>query len=270
MPPSRLDVSDIDGIRGQKRQLWATQTMQDVISPKAFEQWTKDQTIPRTPDDMWSASDMRKAYTFKKRQWKLSRPEFKHLKLDTAPSIAPRKQPRQKDASENQQSQELAVRPTKEEADKLPNLPPLADPKIQAQIRARARVLNEAFRGLLSPAQQRRAILYKSSSLSDDSHASEILLTKRIMSLIKIYRPSNSRGRVYKLLDGQSLPILGKLLDEFVLQFSKWKTAAEELKEAVEMKWPGESKRNRMKVVIEQEMEEIRGIEKTVQGIVAE
>jgi hypothetical protein len=267
MPPSRLDVSDVSGIRGQKRQLWATQTMQDVISPKAFEQWTKDQTIPKTPDDMWSASDMRKAYTFKKRQWKLSKPEFKHLKLDTVPSIASRKQPRQKDASGNQQSQGSAARPTREDADELP---PSTDSKLQAQLRARARVLNEAFRGLLSPAQQRRAVLHKGSSLSDDSHVSEILLTKRIMSLIKIYGPGSSRDRVYELLDGQSFPVLGKSLDEFVLQFSKWKTAAEELKEAVEMKWPGESKRNRMKVVIEQEMEEIRGIEKTVHGIVAE
>jgi hypothetical protein len=100
MPPSRLDVSDVSGIRGQKRQLWATQTMQDVISPKAFEQWTKDQTIPKTPDDMWSASDMRKAYTFKKRQWKLSKPEFKHLKLDTVPSIASRKQPDQQERTQ--------------------------------------------------------------------------------------------------------------------------------------------------------------------------
>ena len=80
---SQLDVSNI---RGDKWQAFAKQTMQDVVSPKAFEQWMKDQTIPKTPNDSWSASDMRKAHTFKKRQWKLSKPEYKSLKLDTASS----------------------------------------------------------------------------------------------------------------------------------------------------------------------------------------
>lgn len=80
---SQLDVSNI---RGEKWQAFAKQTMQDVISPKAFEQWTRDQTIPKAPNDSWSASDMRKAHTFKKRQWKLSKPEYKSLKLDTASS----------------------------------------------------------------------------------------------------------------------------------------------------------------------------------------
>ena len=82
---SQLDVSNI---RGEKWQAFAKQTMQDVISPKAFGQWTKDQTIPKTPNDFWSASDMRKAHTFKKRQWKLSKPVYKSLKLDTGPLIA--------------------------------------------------------------------------------------------------------------------------------------------------------------------------------------
>jgi len=79
---------DVSNIRGEKWQAFAKQTMQDVISPKAFEQWTKDRTIPKTPNDFWSASDMRKAHTFKKRQWKLSKPVYKSLKLDTGPLIA--------------------------------------------------------------------------------------------------------------------------------------------------------------------------------------
>lgn len=90
---------DVSNLRGKKWQAFATQTMQDVISPKAFEQWTKDRTIPKTPNDSWLASDMRKAHTFKKRQWKLSKPEYKSLKLDTGSSIASHQQSRRKDAT---------------------------------------------------------------------------------------------------------------------------------------------------------------------------
>lgn len=104
--PSQLDVSNL---RGKKWQAFAKQTMQDVISPKAFEQWTKDQTIPKMPNDFWSASDMRKAYTFKKRQWKLSKPEYQSLKLDTGPSIASHQQPRRKDASTHRAKQNQSL-----------------------------------------------------------------------------------------------------------------------------------------------------------------
>jgi len=79
---------DVSNLRGEKWQAFAKQTMQDVISPKAFEQWSKDQTIPKTPNDSWSASDMRKAHTFKKRQWKLSKPVYKSLKLDAGSLVA--------------------------------------------------------------------------------------------------------------------------------------------------------------------------------------
>jgi hypothetical protein len=141
MPPSQLSVS---GIRGQKRQLWATQTMQDVISAKAFEQWTKDQTIPRTPDDIWSASDMRKAHTFKKRQWKLSKPDFKHLKLDTITPTASHKQARQIEASATQQNQQRVagqarnevVSEVKQEVER----PSATGPKLQAQSFSRSSV----------------------------------------------------------------------------------------------------------------------------------
>jgi hypothetical protein len=300
MPPSQLSVS---GIRGQKRQLWATQTMQDVISAKAFEQWTKDQTIPRTPDDIWSASDMRKAHTFKKRQWKLSKPDFKHLKLDTITPTASHKQARQIEASATQQNQQRVagqarnevVSEVKQEVER----PSATGPKLQAQSQARAGVLNEAFRGLLSPAQQRRAASYKGPSFSKDSYVSEILLTKRIMNMIAMHESGGPCERIYELLKPYQLSRNGKsdmaiareygeqvdgknrvkenqeksmvMLESGLHdQFSKWKTAAQELKEAVEMKWPEESKKRRMKVAIEQEMEEIWSIEKIVQEIVVE
>jgi len=300
MPPSQLSVS---GIRGQKRQLWATQTMQDVISPKAFEQWTKDQTIPRTPDDIWSASDMRKAHIFKKRQWKLSKPDFKRLKLDTIPSTTVHKQAHQKDASAIQRKQQPAARQARYKAEKEAKedaeYSPVTAPRLQALSQARTRVLNEAFRGLLSPAQQHRAVSHRGSSFSKDSYISEILLTTRIMNLITMYDSGSPRERIYELLKSRRLSgdeepgitsastnakqmeekarILGKeehsvsmLKGEMYDQFSKWKTAAEELKKAVEMKWPEESKKTRMKNAIEQEMDEIRSTEKMIQEMVIE
>lgn len=300
MPPSQLSVS---GIRGQKRQLWATQTMQDVISPKAFEQWTKDQTIPRAPDDIWSASDMRKAHTFKKRQWKLSKPDFKHLNLNTISSTALHKQARQINASASQEKQQRAAGQARNEvgneAKQEIERPSATGSKLQAQSQARTRVLNEAFRGLLSPAQQRRAVSHKGSSLSKDSYISEILLTKRIMNLITMHEPGSPRERIYELLkpyrlsrnekpdiaiareEGEQVDGTNRLDEdqekstamlEIDLndQFSKWKTAAKELKEAVEMKWPEESKKTRMKNAIEQEMEDIRSVEKIIQEIVVE
>jgi hypothetical protein len=297
MPPSQLSVS---GIRGQKRQLWATQTMQDVISPKAFEQWTKDRTIPKTPDDLWSASDMRKAHTFKKRQWKLSKPDFKHLELDTVSSMAIRKQARQKDLSVLQHKQPTAARQAtdeegkaQKEAEQEHQRKLMIVPDFRAQSQARTRFLNEAFRGLLSPAQQRRAVSHKEIPLSEGSYVSEALLTKRIMNLITIYEPGNPLERVSRFLkpycisrdeemdisiasenveqtDGQDglereeeeRPL--KLRIDLANHLKKWKTAAEELKEAVEMKWPEESKKRRMKIAIEQEMEENRTTDNTI------
>lgn len=268
-PLSRLDVSSL---RGQKLQTWAKQTMQDVISPKAFEQWTKDQTIPKTPDDFWSASDMRKAHTLKKRQWKLSKPDFKRLKLDKVASTAPNQQPRHKDLP-------IHLRPWAERAGKeaVEKLEPSTAtvPKLQAQ--SRTRLLNEAFRGLLSPAQQHRASSYKPSSPSVDGYISEPLLTKRIMSVIAMHEPGSPRERVYELLDTQRFSKNEKQMlykeaeksidmqkSELKDQFSKWKTATEELKEAIEIKWPEESKKKRFKTVIEQEMDEILLVENTL------
>jgi len=300
MPPSQLSVS---GIRGQKRQLWATQTMQDVISPKAFEQWTKDQTIPRAPDHIWSASDMRKAHTFKKRQWKLSKPDFKHLKLDNILSTALHKQTRPKGASAIQKEQQSAARQAiykaGKEAKQDAERPPVTASRLQSLSQARTRVLNEAFRGLLSPAQQRRAVSHKGLALSKDFYISEILLTARIMNLITMYESGSPRERICKLLkphrvsgdekhnitsastDAKQKEEKARMVEkgehsvtmlegEFYDHFRKWRTATEELREAVEMKWPGKSKKTRMKTAIEQEMEEIRLTEKMIQDMVIE
>jgi hypothetical protein len=271
---SRLDVSSL---RGQKLQTWAKQTMQDVISPKAFEQWSKDQTIPKTPDDFWSASDIRKAHTLKKRHWKLSKPDFKRLELDKVPSTAPNQQPRHKDLPIHLRPSHL--RPWTERSGKKAEekLEPstLTVPTLQAQ--SRTRILNEAFRGLLSPAQQHRAILNKASPPSAGGYISEPLLTKRIMNVIAMHEPGSPRERVYELLDLQRFfknekDTLDKEAEkstdmqksELKDQFSKWKTATQELKEAIEMKWPEESKKKRFKTVIEQEMSDIQQVENTL------
>lgn len=97
------------------------------------------------------------------------------------------------------------------------------------------------------------------------------------MSVIAMHEPGSPRERVYELLDTQRFSKNEKQMlykeaeksidmqkSELKDQFSKWKTATEELKEAIEIKWPEESKKKRFKTVIEQEMDEILLVENTL------
>ncbi|KAG9617118.1 hypothetical protein KCV04_g15434, partial [Aureobasidium melanogenum] len=349
----------ISSLKGQRLQSWAKQTMRDVISPTAFEQWEKDETVPKEPNDKWSDKDIRKAHTFKKRQWKLQKaankqshldkvplatrkmqdvltpqafkqwekdktiPEEpndtwsetdirralffrrqkwelhknpKSLKLDAISSIS--KQPRQQNASAYWHEQEPKAEKPEVKADIESATQTITSLRLQAQARARSRVLQEAFRGLLSPAQQHRASLQRASSLSKTSHISEPHLTKRVMHLITMHESGCPRIRIYELLNSRrpapnketdgTIECESKILvqaedsgreiasqeesQEKVMQdaemrdqLSKWKTAAEELKDAIELKWPEEGKKKRLKDVIEKEMEEISRVEKSVQ-----
>ncbi|KAH0263051.1 hypothetical protein KCU91_g12988, partial [Aureobasidium melanogenum] len=322
----------VSSLKGQRLLSWAKQTMRDVISPVAFEQWEKDQTIPKEPNSIWSDKDIRKAHTFKKRQWKLQKaankqcyenkvplatrkmqdvltPEAfkqwekdktipdkpneiwsetdirrarifrrqkwelhknpKSLELDASPSIP--KQPRQQNASTNQHKPEANADDLEETSGKETATQTITSLRLQAQARARSRVLQEAFRGLLSPAQQHRASLQRPSTLSKGSHISEPLLTKRVMHLITMHEPGCPRIRIYELLDRDSASQAEsqkKVMQQTEMrdQLGKWKTAAEELSEAIGMKWPEESKKKRLKHVVEKEMEEIRRVEKSVEG----
>ncbi|KAI4737137.1 hypothetical protein E4T50_12372 [Aureobasidium sp. EXF-12298] len=350
----------ISGLKGQRLQSWAEQTMRDVISPMAFEQWEKDETIPKEPNDTWSDKDIRKAHTFKKRQWKLqkaaNRQSYldkvplatrtmkdvlaseafeqwekdktipkepndiwsktdirralffrrqkwelhktpKSLKLDAIPSIP--KQLQQQKASAHRHEQEAKAESPEEKAGIESATRTIASLRLQAQARARSRVLQEAFRGLLSPAQQHRASLQKASKLSKTSRISEPQLTKRVMHLITMHEPGCPRIRIYELLNShRSAPIREmnstiewesksqaraehsgrdlasqeesqeKAMQETEMrdQLGKWKTAAEELREAIDLKWPEEGKKKRLKDVVEKEMEEIGRVEKSVQG----
>lgn len=355
------DAQDfISGLKGQRLKSWATQTMRDVISPQAFEQWEKDEIIPKNPNHIWSDKDIRKAHTFKKRQWTLQKVQNKQayldkvplatrrmqdvlspaafkqwekdkiiprepddiwsdtdirralffrrqksklhknsksLKLDAVPSIP--KQPQQQNASAHQHNQKPKIEQAEDNAVKESAVQKITSLRLQAQARARSRVLQEAFRGLLSPAQQHRASLQRASTLSASSHVSEPVLTKRIMHLITMHEPGCPRIRIYELLNsycagptkemdsinetesrdqgkaehcGEDSASQDESQERVVQetemrdQLGKWKTAAEELKEAIELKWPEASKKTRLKDVIEGEMEEIRRVEKSVEG----
>ncbi|KAG9662916.1 hypothetical protein KCU95_g5148, partial [Aureobasidium melanogenum] len=350
----------ISNLKGQRLRSWAKQTMRDVISPTAFEQWEKDEIIPKEPNDIWSDKDIRKAHTFKKRQWKLHKaankqsyldkvplatrkmqdvlaPEAfkqwekdktipeepndiwsetdirralffrrqkwelhknpKSLELDAIPSIP--KQLQQRNASAHQHKQEVNADHAEKTLGRESATQTITSLRLQAQARARSRVLQEAFRGLLSPAQQHRASLQRASTLPKTSHISEPQLTKRVMHLITMHEPGCPRIRIYELLNShRSAPNREmdsitewesksqaqaehsgrdsasqekrqeKVMQETEMrdQLSKWKTAAEQLKEAIELKWPEASKKKRLKDVVEKEMEEIRRVEKSVEG----
>lgn len=350
----------INSLKSQRLQSWATQTMRDVISPQAFEQWEKDETIPKKPNNIWSDKDIRKAHTFKKRQWKLRKAQNKQAYLDQVSSASRKvqdvlspatfqqwktdktipeepndvwsetdirralfsrrqkselhknskspnldavrsipKQPQQQNASAHKHEQKPKVEQAEDKAMKESAIQTITSLRLQAQARARSRVLQEAFRGLLSPAQQHRAGLQRASTLSESSHVSEPVLTKRVMHLITMHEPGCPRIRIYELLnrhrsdstkamdstvgreskDQNQADRLGedsasqdespeRVVQETEIrdQLDKWKTAAEELKEAIETKWPQASRKTRLKDVLEEEMDEIRRMEKSVEG----
>lgn len=355
------DAQDfISGLKGQRLKSWATQTMRDVISPQAFEQWEKDGTIPKQSNDIWSDRDIRKAHTFKKRQWKLQKAQNKQAYLDKVPLATRRmqdvlsptafkqweadktipeepndiwsdtdirralsfrrqksklhkssksleldavpaklKQLQQQPASAHNHKQKAHAEQAEDNAVKESPVQKITSLRLQAQARARSRVLQEAFRGLLSPAQQHRASLQRSLTLSKSSHISEPVLTKRVMHLVTMHEPGCPRIRIYEILNSHRAgPI--KAMDSTVEreskdqaqadhfaedpasqderpksvmqetemrdQLDKWKTAADDLKEAIELKWPETSKKTRLKDVVESEMDEIRRVEKSVEG----
>ncbi|KAI5239328.1 hypothetical protein E4T43_06829 [Aureobasidium subglaciale] len=289
VPMDQLYISSLTGARHQS---WATQTLQDVISPEAFEQWTKDGTIPKTQDSVWSHKDIRQAHTLKKRRWKLHKQlapirerldntvtTFRRLDMETTPRTIK--------SREHIQDGNTAPRQGKTTANKIKSAakgqtqevepPTIAALKVQAQSRARARILKEAFRGLLSPAQQRRALIHKASlSANKTFHVTDALLTHRIMNLITIHEAGSPRIRIYELLDIERLPLDEEMnmtiekekraqkKDELKKEFYSWKAAVEELKEVVEVKWPEESKKTKIKEVVEHEMDEIRRLEESV------
>ncbi|KAK6007372.1 hypothetical protein QM012_004186 [Aureobasidium pullulans] len=349
----------ISSLKGQRLQAWAKQTMQDVISSAAFEQWEKDETIPKGPNDIWSDKDIRKAHTFKKRQWKLQKAANKQFHLDKVP-IATRtmrdvlgpkafeqwekdktipteandiwsdtdirralsfrrqksklhknskrlnldaipsmiKQPQQEDAFARQHQQNPKVEQAEDKIVEQSAIQTISSLRLQAQARARIRVLREAFRGLLSPAQQGRASLQGASFPSKTSHVGQPLLTKRIMHLITMHEPGCPRIRIFELLNAhRTAPTrevdsnvedesrdLAQSEDfeeesarqdtqeramqetEMKDQLGRWKTAAEELKEAIDLKWPEASKKKRLKDVVETELDDIRRVEKSVNG----
>lgn len=260
-----------------KLRAWANQGMQDVLSPEAFEDWMKSHRIPRQPNEQWTAKDIRRAATYQKRQRK------QMTKLE---------QIRSKQANTVTVFRDLNLRPTanktqksspkrkKAEAEEVP--PAITALKQQAQDRARTRILREAFRGLLSPAKQRRSIWRSRARDADTRHAdSDSGLTQRVMHLITV-RESSPRITVYELLGTGSSPSAeqtdvaienekrDRRKEKATRELLEWKSAAEELRGALEERYPEPTKKTRWKNVVEDEMEEIRRVEASVSKFLTE
>jgi len=289
IPPAQLYMSDL---HGKRLQAWAKQTMQDIISPEAFQRWTQTNCIPKTPDDNWTQKDIRLAHTFKKRQWRLKKVLDKirlesgdivatatmtTTKTSKRPSLSPSSSASaQPPIVRRKQKKSVAVK----EVEKQPEHPTITALRIQAQSKARARILKEAFRGLLSPSQQRSAtsITPSSSSGNPEFRITTPVLTRRIMNLITMHEPGSPRIRVYELLDIHRFPYNEELdtaiekekreqrKEELRKEFSSWRNAAEEVRGALEGKYGGEGKRQKWKQVVEDEFEEIRRVENAVAG----
>ncbi|THY87957.1 hypothetical protein D6C95_07192 [Aureobasidium pullulans] len=291
IPPAQLYMSDL---HGKRLQTWAKQTMQDIISPEAFQRWTQTNCIPKTPDDNWTQKDVRLAHTFKKRQWRLKKVLDKirlqsgdtvttattTTKTSKRPSLSPSSSASaQPPIIRRKQKKSVAAK----EVEKQPEHPTITALRIQAQSKARARMLKEAFRGLLSPSQQRSATSITPSSSSSaqgnpDFRITTPVLTRRIMNLITMHEPGSPRIRVYELLDIHRFPYNEELdtaiekekreqrKEELRKEFSSWRNAAEEVRGALEGKYGGEGKRQKWKQVVEDEFEEIRRVENAVAG----
>lgn len=261
----------------RKVQTWAKQGMQDVISPTAYAHWITHKSIPKHPDSFWTSKDIRMAFTFQKRQWKKKKvleqerqrqantvTTFKRAKLD---SLQPKTYKPPGDFTKQKKKEEKPQDP-----------PTIAALKQQAMDRARARILREAFRGLLSPAQQRRAITRQKSRSADQEYKiTDPVLTQRIMHLVTLREaPHSPRIAVYELLDINRFPPNEELdtaiekekrrqrVEQLREEFFSWRKAAKDLRDVVKEKWPGETKKVKLKRVVDDELDEIRQVEDSV------
>jgi len=278
---TQLYMSDL---QGKRLQAWAKQTMQDVISPQAFQKWTQDHTIPNTPDAIWTQKDIRLAHMFKKRQWKLKKildtvrekqentvTTSKRLNISytsASPLIPSTRKDKKKEKAKEKHKAKQQEHPT------------ITSLKLQAQSRVRARILKEAFRGLLSPSQQRSAssAIPSSAQENPEFRITNPILTQRIMHLITMHEPGSPRIRVYELLDIHRFPYNEEMdvaiakekreqrKEELRTEFTSWRNAAEEVRKGLEGKYPGNEERGRWKRVVEQEFEEIKKVEDAVAG----
>ena len=210
--------------------VFANQGMKDVISPGAYQDWIKNDHIPKLPNSIWTSKDIHAAFSFLIRQGSLEE-DFKLVREKRANTVTVFRQLN----ADNSSGQELAS-----EA--------IEDPAIVTALKEQAH--------LATPVSQPNEPL--------NQH-----LKHRIENLITISE-SSPRITIYELMNATpSSPLkpkdTGKQKKEKMLrELLRWRGAATELKDALKEEFPREGVRRDWKRAVRGEIEEIDGVQACV------
>jgi hypothetical protein len=275
-PSSALSTSH-HSIEYAEKKAYVALTIKDIVSPAAYQYWESYRIIPKTPNPYWSAKDIRQAHTFFKRQKRLKMwldgkcqentntvTVFKSLNISS--------------------SRKPALMETMQEPGKaIQQHPTILALKQQAQARSRARILREAFHNLLRPAKEPLGPSTSSSTSTNtraqDKRINSPLLTHRIRNLITMHEsPTSPRILIYELLDVNRFPHDEEMdtaiekerrnwkKEQVRREMVAWRTAVEEMKDMVQQDYPEKWEKKEWKVVLNEEMDELRKVEDSVSG----